>query len=101
MQIVANTPLIFNLLQNFPNPFNPTTTIYYVLAIDSKVSIFIFSVLGKKVKTLVVDNLKPAGYHYLQWDGTNDAGEQVASGVYLYQLISGEGVLTKKMILIR
>jgi Leucine-rich repeat (LRR) protein len=98
---ITNAPLTFNLLQNYPNPFNPKTTIYYGLPTDSKVSINVFNILGKKVKTLIGDDLQRAGYHYLQWDGKNDAGEQVASGVYLYQLISGEGILTKKMILIR
>ena len=88
-------------MQNYPNPFNPTTTIYYSVGKESNITIQVYNLLGKKVKTLINNRRRPAGYHYLQWDGRNDDGRRVASGVYLYQMRSDENVLTKKMVLIR
>ncbi|NIR70305.1 T9SS type A sorting domain-containing protein, partial [candidate division KSB1 bacterium] len=81
-------PQEFVLQQNYPNPFNPTTTITYGLPVDAKVSIKIFNILGQLVKTLVDENQK-AGIKSVTWQGTNDAGRSVASGVYLYQMRAG------------
>jgi hypothetical protein len=78
-------PTEFALSQNFPNPFNPATSIRYALPLDSKVTMEIYSLLGQRVRTLVNDNI-PAGYHVSEWDGKGNSGEQLASGIYFLQL---------------
>ncbi|NOX88414.1 MAG: VWA domain-containing protein [Calditrichaeota bacterium] len=93
-------PEKFALYQNFPNPFNPTTTIVYDLPETREVRLEIFTASGQKIKTLFTGQLNQ-GRHKLVWDGTDDAGNQVASGVYLYQLKAGDFVQTRKMILMR
>jgi len=86
----------YNLSNNYPNPFNPTTVIEYTVPKAGKVTIAIYDVLGRKVRTLVEQNLTPGKYSAM-WDGTNDAGERVTSGVYFYQLNAENAVITKKM----
>ncbi|MFQ5583749.1 MAG: T9SS type A sorting domain-containing protein, partial [Calditrichia bacterium] len=94
------------LYQNYPNPFNPVTTITYQLPVASKVRLEIYNILGQKVRTLV-DAQQPAEYYTIQWDGKNDHGRQVGSGLYIYRLITetadgGERfVKARKMLLIR
>jgi hypothetical protein len=85
---------------NYPNPFNPSTTISYSLANSSAVSLTIFDSLGRVVKTLV-DQPQAAGDHQVVWNGTNEQGSQVASGVYFYRLKTGEFTHTKRMILLK
>jgi len=92
----AHVPGEFNLAQNFPNPFNPTTTITYSVP-TGDVTMDIFNVLGQKVKTLVNKSLAAGTYNEV-WDGTNEVGELVASGVYMYKLKSEAGVKVKKML---
>lgn len=99
-------PETFNISQNYPNPFNPVTTIKYQLPTASKTKLEIYNILGQKVKTLV-DAQQPADYYTLRWDGTNNHGTQVGSGLYIYRLIaeaadgSESFVEVKKMPLIR
>ncbi len=93
-------PKEYVLYQNYPNPFNPETTIKYGLPKNSEIEIQIFDLLGRKIKTLKIGPQK-AGYYLLKWNGTDDAGNPVASGVYLYQLRAGNFVQTRKMILMR
>ena len=88
------------LVQNRPNPFNPTTTIEYVLAGGGDVSLRVYDVKGRLVRTLV-DGHKGVGVHAEVWNGRNDRGEPVASGVYFYRLRAGETVITKKAILLK
>lgn len=90
----------FEMSQNYPNPFNPTTDISFALPGQSDVSIVIFNTLGQQVKSLVHESL-PAGYHTVAWDGTNADGDAVASGVYLYKIVAGDFVSTKKMMLLK
>jgi hypothetical protein len=78
-------PVDFALNQNYPNPFNPTTSIRYALPVESKLTMDVFNVLGQRVRTLVNDNVA-AGYHAIEWNGTNNAGQQLASGVYFVQM---------------
>jgi hypothetical protein len=78
-------PATFSLEQNYPNPFNPTTTIYYQLPTPARVSIQIYNLLGQSIRTLT-DELNPAGYHHIQWDGRDMLGNLVASGIYFYQM---------------
>lgn len=93
-------PAEFQLYQNMPNPFNPTTLIRYALPTQSKVELVIYNMLGQKVKTLVRGR-QEAKVHQIRWDGTNDNGVKVASGIYLYHLKADNFVSTKKMILMK
>jgi len=94
------TPSAFLLKQNYPNPFNPTTTLRFDLPEVSDATITIFNMLGHKIRTFKMNNT-PAGYHSIKWDATNDYGDPVGAGVYLYQLRANEFVKTKKMILLK
>jgi len=88
------------LYQNYPNPFNPSTSIAFYLPVQQRVELIIYDVNGAKVRT-VVDGIKPVGKHVLSWNGRNDAGVQVSSGVYWYRLKAGKEVITKKLVVIR
>ena len=90
----------FRLDQNYPNPFNPTTTIKFSLPHASRITLHVYDILGRQVTTLM-DGQMPAGRHRLIWDGTNDAGQTVSSGIYFYRLTAGKFVQTKRMLLIR
>ncbi len=90
----------FNLGQNYPNPFNPETRIEFAINKRSSVKLTIYNSLGQRVKILM-DRYYPAGNHEVFWDGTDGAGQTVASGVYLYRLTTDDGSETKKMLLIR
>ncbi len=90
----------FSLSQNYPNPFNPLTTINVSVPSQANLTLKIYDVLGKEVKSFEYENV-PAGTHQIVWDGKSNAGTQVASGVYFYRLTSGSTMLTKEMILLR
>jgi hypothetical protein len=94
-------PGSFQLTQNFPNPFNPTTTIVYQLPQSASISITIFDILGKKIKTILPETRQEAGYYQLHWDGRNDHNETVASAVYILFLHSDKYQQAIKMILQR
>jgi hypothetical protein len=98
-------PPTFALLQNFPNPFNPETWIPYQLTCDAEVTIRIYNVSGRLVNTLSL-GVQETGYYTTKdgaayWDGRNNAGEQVASGVYLYTIQAGEFFATRRMVIIK
>ena len=93
-------PKEFALHDNYPNPFNPTTTIRFDLPKATDVSILIFNVLGQKIKTIDMSQINP-GYHSVVWNATNDYGSQVSAGMYFYQLRTNDFVKTKKMILLK
>ncbi|MCB9087174.1 MAG: T9SS type A sorting domain-containing protein [Calditrichae bacterium] len=97
---LTGIPTEFSLQQNYPNPFNPTTTIRYGLREDAKVSVKIYNVLGQVVKTLV-NNRQTAGFKTAVWDGTNDFGAKVSSGIYIYRIEANDFVDSKKMILLK
>jgi hypothetical protein len=90
----------FQLFQNFPNPFNPTTTIEYFLSKRSQVSLKIFDLLGQEVRSLV-DNIQGPGNYSIVWEGRDNLGENVASGIYIYTLQAGKSIQYRKMILLR
>ena len=90
----------FVLHQNYPNPFNPTTSINYDLPANEFVSINVFDLMGREVKTLVNKN-QTAGYKSIQWNATNDRNEPVSAGLYLYTIQVGEFRQTKKMVLLK
>ena len=93
-------PAEFALHQNYPNPFNPTTQIKFDLAEDGLVTIKIYDVMGRQLKTLV-NSVKTAGYHSIRWDATNDLGEGVSAGMYIYMIQAGDFVSTRKMVLLK
>jgi len=97
---LKSVPEELTLSNNYPNPFNPLTTIRFGLPKDRKVTLTIYSPTGERVATLV-DGRLSAGYHQVQWDGTNASGTPVASGVYVYELKTGQQRLVKKMLLVR
>jgi hypothetical protein len=97
---VNGIPDNYTLHQNFPNPFNPTTQIKYELPSDALVNINIYDVMGRKIKSLTNSN-QSAGYHSLRWDATNNIGEAVSAGMYIYTIQAGEYRSTKKMVLLK
>ena len=88
-------PAGFSLSRNYPNPFNPTTTIRYGLPSRSRVTLTVFNILGQKMANLV-DGEVEAGYHEVQFDGYN-----LASGIYFYRLEASSFVATKRLLLLR
>lgn len=99
---VAVVPSDFALHQNYPNPFNPSTTISFEITGSSaqRVRLAIYNALGQEVKILIDENLLP-GTHQATWDGRNDHGHRVASGVYLYRLSGSDHSETRKMLLLK
>jgi hypothetical protein len=95
-----NSPQNYALKQNYPNPFNPTTTIEYTLPRSGNVSIIIYDMLGRKIKTLVNMNQTAAQYQTL-WDGTDDHNNPVATGVYFYKMETGDFADVNKLVLVR
>jgi hypothetical protein len=90
----------FKLYSNYPNPFNPVTTIKFEIVTSSKVKLSIYNVTGVLVKTIVSDYL-PASVYTYKWDGTDNSGVKVASGIYIYSLRVGNMVTAKRMILMK
>ena len=95
-------PKNFSLAQNHPNPFNPTTTISYTIpdGAPAHVTLKIYSLRGHLVKTLVA-SIMDSGIHIVFWDGTDESGRQVSSGVYLYRMQAGEFTQTRKMVIVK
>jgi hypothetical protein len=98
-QVVTKIPKTYNLEQNYPNPFNPTTQINYQLPESQMVTLEIYNSLGEKIRTLVNES-QNAGYHSVQWNGLNNSGRTVASGMYLYRITAGKYISVKKMLLL-
>lgn len=90
----------FDLLPNYPNPFNPATNIQYQLPVDATVEIAIYNMEGQKIRTLVNEHTS-AGVHSVEWNGRDDSGQEVASGVFLYRMKAADYVITRKLTLIR
>ena len=98
---IPEVPSDFVLYQNFPNPFNPATTIRYGLPRTERVTLKVYNLIGEEVVTLVNDAKKEAGYHISIWDGRNKNGNIVASGVYVYRIRAGSFSMTKKLVMIK
>jgi hypothetical protein len=105
----ASIPEHYSLSQNYPNPFNPVTIINYQLPIGNSqfVSLKVYNILGQEVKSLVNESQTPGGYA-VQWNGTNNHGAQVSTGIYFYRLeVNGVGssrdnfVQVRKMLLLK
>ena len=95
------TPEDYKLEQYYPNPFNPTTTIGYYLPVDKKISLKIYNMLGQEVRTLVNDEAMPQGHHKITWDSTDNNGNRVSSGMYIYALRYGNFQISKRMTLLK
>ena len=96
----ADIPEVFALHQNYPNPFNPTTQIRYDLPEDANVNITIYDIIGRVVNNLVSSH-QTAGYNSIQWNATNNEGQLVSAGVYIYTIEAGQFRQTKKMVLLK
>lgn len=93
-------PKNFELSQNYPNPFNPTTNIEFAVPAKSHVELVIYNALGQRVRELINEDLD-AGWKSVTWDGTDNSGNTVASGIYLYRIEAGDFAQSKKMILMK
>jgi len=93
-------PITYNLYNAYPNPFNPVTTLHYNLPEGSYVDIIVYDILGKVVNNLV-DGNQSSGYKSVQWNATNNAGQPVSAGLYLYTIQAGDFRQTKKMVLLK
>lgn len=98
--ITSTIPDKFELFKNFPNPFNPETTIRFALPLESKVTLKVFNIQGQLTKNVLEERLG-AGYHQVVWDGTNDQGATLPSGVYLLKNDASSFSEVQKMILVR
>ncbi|HHM02689.1 MAG TPA: T9SS type A sorting domain-containing protein [Caldithrix abyssi] len=96
----AARPGAFELDQNYPNPFNPSTTIAYRLERNANVSLKIYDLSGRLIRTLA-QGMQQAGYKLVQWDGRDMNGQNVSSGAYIYQLQAGDVSISKRMILVK
>jgi len=97
----ANRPLEFGLNGNYPNPFNPSTTIRYSLAGDANVTLEVFNILGQRVRTLLSGELQVPGSYKIMWEGRDDFGREVGSGAYLIKLQANDFVETRKAIMLK
>jgi len=96
---IVSVPSQYELYQNFPNPFNPTTEIRYALAELSDVVVSVYDLKGRLMKTLISQK-QPAGLNKILWDGTDNVGKKVSAGMYLYTIEAGTFRKTKKMIML-
>jgi len=96
----GSIPSSYSLSQNYPNPFNPTTQIKFGIPQDSRVTLKVYDVLGREIRTLMSDDLR-AGYHTIEWDGRNNFGGKVSSGMYIYRIVAGKFVKTLKMMMLK
>ncbi len=97
---VDDLPAATALVGNFPNPFNPKTTIRFTLSGEEHVSLKVYDLTGREVKTLV-DGRMAAAYHEVVWDGKNESGDRIASGVYFAKISAGDYHATEKMLLLK
>jgi hypothetical protein len=93
-------PLDYILFQNYPNPFNPNTSVKFQVPKTSDVTVKIYDMLGQEVRTLFASEVM-RGTYSVEWDGLNDAGMRMSSGSYIYRMIAGDFVQSKKMILLK
>ena len=98
--MISSLPTEYIIEQNYPNPFNPTTDIQFQIPEDAHVTITIYNTLGQLVKTLV-DDIKPAGYYNVHWDGTDNYNVKLSSGVYLYRFSTEKYSKVMKMVIMK
>ena len=90
----------YRLYQNYPNPFNPSTSIRYILPERGKVRLKVYNTLGQEIRTLI-SSVQGAGEHSVQWDGKDNQGVTVSSGIYIYRLQAGSFVKSHKMMFLK
>ena len=95
-----NTSDVFKIGKSYPNPFNAETVIPLLLTDNRKIKVVITDILGNKITELVNGDFR-AGYHYIKWDGTNNLGNPVSSGVYIYSVISDKIKTSNRMVLVK
>jgi flagellar hook assembly protein FlgD len=93
-------PTTFELNDNYPNPFNPSTTIHYGLPEDAQISLVIYDILGREVSTLVSE-VQEAGWYDVRWYGLDESGRPMSAGIYLLRIQTQNFVEVKRMILVR
>lgn len=91
---------VFSVDQNYPNPFNPETTIAFSLPDEMEVTLKIYNTQGQEVRTLLQD-VRSAGVYRIVWDGRDNLGRHIASGLYLYRLVAGNNIETHKMLVLK
>ena len=96
-----NLPVEYSLEQNYPNPFNPSTKINFNLPKNSNVKLEIFNIIGEKITTLISNKEYQPGSYTVEWNGANQFGKQVPSGVYLYKIRADKFSSVKKMMMIK
>jgi hypothetical protein len=97
---IVNLPKTYKVSQNYPNPFNPVTRIFYELPRVSEVRLVVYNTLGQRVRTLLNDRVE-AGRHWVEWNGLNESGQRVSSGIYIYRFEAGDYQRVMKMILMK
>ena len=98
---VKVNPYEYALHDNFPNPFNPETQIRFSLGGQENVKLVIYNIMGRQVRTLANGDSFNSGFHVLNWDGRDNLGEKVATGMYIYRIKAGDFVADKKMLLVK
>ncbi len=86
--------------QNYPNPFNPNTTISFDLKSEHHIELCIYNIKGQKVKTLINEKMQ-TGKHQIKWDGLNDSNKAIVSGIYFYNIKTGNQTFSKKMLMLK
>ena len=99
--MIDNIPTTHALYYNYPNPFKPITVIDYAIPQPTHVKLVVYDILGRKVATLLSDDIYFEGEHSITWDGKNDYGHSVSSGIYIYQIKTSNYVGSKVMSLLR
>ncbi|QQS37571.1 MAG: choice-of-anchor D domain-containing protein [Ignavibacteriales bacterium] len=100
LEVNVGLPIDYSLDQNYPNPFNPSTKIKYSIPTAGTVKLVIYNLLGEQITTLVNQNVEP-GFYTVEWNGTNNFGVSVPSGIYFYRIESGNYVNVKKMLMVK
>ena len=98
--VAASIPDAYSLQQNYPNPFNPTTQIRYGLKENTYVSINIYNLMGKHIRSYI-NTVQDAGYKTILWNATDASGQPVPAGMYIYTITAGDFRQTRKMILLK
>ncbi|SVC43870.1 uncharacterized protein METZ01_LOCUS296724, partial [marine metagenome] len=99
-QVGTAFPTEFSISQNFPNPFNPVTSITFDVAEMDEVSLVVYDLTGKEVATLVSGTYTPGTYN-VEWNAVNNVGDGIVSGMYIYRYISSEKAITRKMLYLK
>ena len=99
-EAAGNLPQEYLLYQNYPNPFNASTQIRYQLPQPGDVSLVVYDITGRRIRTLLNDS-RPAGSHSVLWDGKDQDGRPVGSGAYVYRLQAGDFVAIRKSLLLK